>query len=129
MTSEAIIAFSGEASIVDLHLARLTAALGVQCRMVRVDQRNNVEAFVAGLCREGAPCIMVSARSLAALFQDTAIPPDVIAHIFACVQYVLVYGITPDARETDVIRHLTDGLVSSVVYLGSTRLFLPSECH
>ena len=120
MTSEAIIVFSGEASIIDRHLARLIAVLGAPFRMVRVDQRNNVEAFVAGLCREGAPCIMVSARSLAALFQETAIPPDVVAHMLACVPYVLVYGITPDARETDVIRHLTDGLVSSVVYLDRT---------
>src|SRR6266498_4586501 len=117
MTSEATIVFSGEASICDLHLARLTAALGAQCRMVRVDQRDNLEAFVAGLCQESVPCIMVSARSLAAIFQDTAIPPDVGAHMFACVPYVLVYGITPDERETYVVRHLTDGLVSSVIYL------------
>ena len=60
---------------------------------------------------------MVSARSLVALFQEPAISPDIVAHMLACVPYVLVYGITPDARETDVIRHLTDGLVSSVVYL------------
>jgi len=117
MTSEATIVFSGEASICDLHLGRLTAALGAQCRMVRVDQGDNLEVFVAGLCRETAPCIMVSARSLAAILQDTAIPSDVVAHMFACVPYVLVYGITPDERETYVVRHLTDGLVSSVIYL------------
>ena len=117
MTSEATIVFAGEASIVDLHLAHLTAALGAHCRMVRVDQRDTVEAFVASLCREGTPCIMISARSLAAIFQDTAIPPDVVAQMFACVPYVLVYGITPEARETDGIRHLTEGSVSSVVPL------------
>ena len=124
MTSEAIILSSGKASIIDRHLARLTAVLGAQFRMVQVDQRNNIEAFVAGLCRESAPCIMVSARSLVALFQEPAISPDIVAHMLACVPYVLVYGITPDARETDVIRHLTDGLISSVVYLDQ-----PDYCY
>jgi hypothetical protein len=117
MTSEAIIVFAGEASFVDLHLARLTEALGAPCRMVRVEQIDNLEAFVADLGRESVPCIMVSARSLAALLQDMAMPPDVVAHMLACVPYVLVYGITPDARETCVIRQLTDGLVSSVAHL------------
>jgi hypothetical protein len=117
MTSEAIILFSEKASIIDRHLARLTAVLGAQFRMVRVDQRNNAEAFFTGLCRESAPCIMVSARSLAAIFQATAIPPGVVAQMFACVPYVLVYGITPEAQEMDGIRHLTEGLVSSVVPL------------
>ena len=116
MTSEATLIFSGEASISDLHLVRLTTTLGAQCRMVQVDQRGKVEGFVAGLCRESAPCIMISTRSLAALVQDPSIPPEVVAQMFACVPYVLVYGITPHARETDGISHLTEGLVSSVVH-------------
>jgi hypothetical protein len=117
MTSEAIILFSGEASIYDLHLARLTEVLGPQCRMVQVDQVDHLEAFVTGLCRENSPCIMISARSLASILQNTVIPPDVVAHIFEYIPFVLVYGITPDEREISVIKHLTDGLVSSVVHL------------
>ena len=115
MLPEAIMLCSGEASMVDLHLARLTEALGVQCRMLHFNQVDNLETFLTGFCRESPACIMVSARSLAALLQDTTLSQDVITHIFECTKFILVYGITPDEREMSAVRYLTDGLISSVV--------------
>jgi hypothetical protein len=111
MTSKATILFSEEVSIFDLHLARLTEALGMQYRMVQIEHMNSLETFFAALC------IMMSASSLVALFKNTLIPPDIIARVFEYVPFILVYGITPNHMEVSAVRHLTDGLVSSVVHL------------
>jgi len=113
MTSKATIVFAREASILDLHLARLAEFFGIECRMVRIDGAGNLGKFLSHW--ENPPCIMTSARSLAVLFQEDAISPNIAAHLFERVPFVFVYGITPGAQETYAVRHLTDRVISSVV--------------
>src|SRR5262249_22277969 len=113
MVSEATIVSYREASLLDLHLARLTAFLGIQCRIMCVGEGDSFGKLIA--CRESSPCVMASARSLAAIFHDAAIPPDVVARLFEGVPFGLLYGVTPDEQETSAVRDLTNGMVSSVV--------------
>ena len=116
MTSAATILCAGEATSVDLHLAHLTTTLGMQCRMVCVDGINSLDGLLADFGRQGTTCLMVSAHSLEAILQNAVGSPDVMASIFACIKFVLVYGITPDPSETCITRRLTSGLVSSIVH-------------
>jgi hypothetical protein len=113
MDSEAIIVCYRKASLLDLHLASLTEFLGISYRTVCVGEGDTFGKLLS--CPQSSTCIMASARSLAAIFRDDAIPPDVVARIFERIPFVLVYGITSDEPETYAVRHLTDGLVSSVV--------------
>jgi hypothetical protein len=113
MASEAIIVCCREASPLDLHLARLTNFWGVKSRMICTGERDVLGKLLAD--PTGAACVMASARSLAAIFQDDAIPLDVVTRLFERIPFALVYGITPDAPETAAVRHLTEGLVASVV--------------
>src|SRR5712691_2570257 len=113
MVSEATIVCYRKASQLDLRLARLTAFLGIQYSTICVGEGNTFGKLLS--CQESFPFVMASARSLAAIFHDDAIPSDVVARLFERVPFVLVYGITPDEQETYAVRHLTDGVVSSVV--------------
>jgi hypothetical protein len=113
MNSEAAIVCYRKESSLDLHLARLTEFLGIQCRTVCIGEGDTFGKLLAG--QQSSTCVMASARSLAAIFHDNAIPWDVVARLFKHGPFVLVYGITPDEQETHVIRDLTDGVVSSVV--------------
>lgn len=113
MAFEATIVCYKEASLLDLHLARLIAFLGIQSNTICVGEGDTFGKLLSG--QESAKCVMASARSLAAIFHDDATPPDIVARLFERAPFVLVYGVTPDERETYAVRHLTDGLVSSVV--------------
>jgi hypothetical protein len=113
MASDAVIVFYREASPSALHLARMAELWGIPCRMTRIGCADDLGTFLAR--RESAPCVMVSARALAAIIQDKAMPPDVVAQICERVPFVFVYGVTPGAQETYTVRYLTDGLVPSVV--------------
>jgi hypothetical protein len=113
MVFEAIILCSGETAPIDRQLARLTEFWGIQTKTIDVgagDALSNVRS-----CLASSPCVMLSARSLAAIFQDAAISPEVAAGLFGRTPFVLVYGITPDEQESSAVRHLTKGAISSVV--------------
>ena len=113
MVSKVAIVYYRQASLIDLHLARLAEFLGVQYRMICLGEEDTFGKLLS--CQKKSTCIMASARSLAAIFHDDAMPPDVVARLFERAPFVLIYGVTPDEPETYAVRHLTNGLVSSVV--------------
>jgi hypothetical protein len=113
MVSKATIIFYREASPLDLNLARLAEFFGVQYSMVDIDDGDSFGKLPS--CQENSTCVMVSARSLAAIFSDNAFQSDVVARLLKHAPFALVYGVTPNAQDTYAVRHLTDGLVSSVI--------------
>jgi hypothetical protein len=113
MATEAIILCYKEASLLDLGLARLTEFLGIQYRTISLGGEDSFGKLLS--CQESSACVMASARSLAAIFHDVAIPPDLVTRLFERVPFVLVYGITPDEQGIYAVRHLSSGLISSVV--------------
>src|SRR5215467_3616674 len=113
MTSGAnIVLYRNEAPL-DLHLARLTESLGIQCSMIRLGDADGLGQSLYNL--ESSLCVMVSACSLAAVLQDERMSSEVIAHLFERIPFVLVYGITQDERQAYAVRYLTNGMVASVV--------------
>src|SRR5437762_10105809 len=112
MSPQAIILLYKVETPEDLHLARLTEFWGVQWKMVRLDLANELDKILSG--REIFSCLMVSARSLGAILQDRAIPPEFVGRLFERSPFVFVWGVTSGEPETLAVRHLTDGLVSTV---------------
>src|SRR5262249_21989009 len=113
MAAEATILCYKKASLLDLCLARLTEFLGIQYRTISLGGEDSFGQFLS--CQESSACVMASARSLAAIFHDDAIPPDLVTHLFERVPFVLVYGITPGEQGIYAVRHLSSRLISSVV--------------
>lgn len=113
MAAETTILCYEEASLLDLCLARLTEFLGIQYRTISLGGGDSFGQLLS--CQESSTCVMASARSLTAIFHDDTIPPDLVTRLFERVPFVLVYGITPDEQGTYAVRHLSSGLISSVV--------------
>ena len=111
MSAEAVIVLHREESPLDLHLARLTEFSGIRSRMIRVGQADELGKLV----EESPSCVMVSARSLAAISEDDVIFPEAVTRLFERVPFIFVYGITPSERETRVVTHLTEGLISAAI--------------
>src|SRR5437867_12017438 len=98
MFREATILLYKEESPVDVYLARLTEFWGVPCRMLRIGEADNPVAIFSP--RHSLPCVMVSARTLAAILHDEVAPREVVADLLERTPFVFIYGITPDGPET-----------------------------
>jgi len=118
MSSEATVLLHREQTSVDLHLCHLSEFWGVQCKMVHLGLVNHPGRMLSP--RHNLSCVMVSARTLAAILQDETICQEVVMDLLKQTPFVLIYGITPGEGETYAVRYLTDGLVSSAVSFDSS---------
>src|SRR5215470_11171139 len=113
MVSESAIVLGKDEARLEQHLCRLATLLGVQCRMISI---NGVDNFGTLASQGGSPaCLMVSARVLGTLFREDSMTAEVVTRLLERVPFVFVFGITPGPEETYAVRHLTNGLISSVV--------------
>jgi hypothetical protein len=112
MSSNATIAVYKEEASLDAKVSSLTRFWGIACNTVRFTNSREPEEFVSG--SQAPNCVMVSAASLAAILRDETISRDAVARAFENARFVLVYGITAGDEETFAVRHITNGLISSV---------------
>jgi hypothetical protein len=118
MFPQATILLHKEETSVDRHLAHLTDFWGVQCRMVHLGLVDHPAKILSA--QESVRCVMISARSLAAILEDETIPSEVVAHLLEQPPFVFIYGISPRESEVNAVRHLTGGLVSNAVSFDDT---------
>jgi hypothetical protein len=100
----------GEEASSDRRIAGLAAFLGLCTTIINVSQAPAPDAS-----RRSSDCVVVSARSLAAMLQDDSLAPEFASELFQSTRFVLVYGITGEETQTAAISSITDGLVSTVI--------------
>jgi len=111
MLAEPILVTYHEESQLEARMARLCDFAGAPCAVHRI---YGTEDFGRLLTTKPAPCVIVSGRSLAALFSDAAISREAAYSIFSEAASVLVFGVI-DNPMSAALGVLTNGLVSSVV--------------
>src|SRR5262249_4734617 len=87
----------------------------IRCPIFRLGRAASAEETFA---YDRARCVMVSARSLAAILQDPAISADSAEDLFNRTPFVLVYGINGDSSVGEGIRRITGGAVTRAVGFG-----------
>jgi hypothetical protein len=104
------IAIHGEEASSDRRIARLAAFLGLRTTVIKVSQASSLETS-----RRNSGCVVVSARSLAAMLRDESLAPEFASEFLHNARFVLVYGITGEETQTAAISSISDGLVSTVI--------------
>src|SRR5262245_37261186 len=104
MVFEAIILCSRETAPIDRQLARLTECCRIPTTTLGIGAGDALSNVLS--CLASSTCVMLSARSLAAILQDAVMTPDVAAGLFGRIPFVLVYGVTPEEQETSAVRSL-----------------------
>jgi hypothetical protein len=112
--AEATLLLYGDPASIDTGAARLVDFVGAPCRQMRLDRSEGAGAFAA--LDLSKTCIVIGASSLGRMFRDEAIAGRVKDALIRA-PFCIVYGITDGDRETEAVRAITDGLVSSVVRL------------
>lgn len=110
--AEATLLLYGDPASIDTGAARLVDFVGAPWMQMRLDRSEGAKAF-ADLDLSKA-CVVVGASSLGTMLRDEAIAGRV-KEALNRAAFCIVYGITDGERETEAVRSITDGLVSSVV--------------
>jgi hypothetical protein len=104
------IVIHGEEASSDRRIARLAAFLGLSTAVINVSQAPPPDAS-----RRSSDCVVVGARSLAAMLRDDCLASEFASELFHSARFILVYGITGEETQTAAISSITDGLVSTVI--------------
>lgn len=112
--AEATLLLYGDPASIDTVAARLVDFAGASCAQMRVDRSEGAERFAA--LDLSKACLVVGASSLSRMLRDEAVGGRV-KDALGRAAFCIVYGITDAAPETEAVRSITDGLVSSVVRL------------
>jgi len=114
VATEAVILTSPAPDAYDLNLAKLVRFLGLECKILRVEDRRLSLDYLNDSIPVESPCVMVNTSLLADLCAAGQKLDPLKSFIRSRKSFVLVYNVTPAEQQSAALADITDGLVSSV---------------
>jgi hypothetical protein len=115
LMSHATILCSPQITPLDVRVSRLTEFLGIESTVQTVGGAATSPPSEPGLLDRDHHCLMLSAASLGSLLESSGNSSDLLPRLLSRTRYLFVYGFHPTASDNRAVRHLTRGLVNSVV--------------
>jgi len=103
----------------DLALSRLVNHLGIDGRHIPLNFYLSHPNAVAREIAENGSCLSLSCSTLVKICANTATADTFKSLLMEKLSYLLIYGIRPDATQTQALGYLTDGIIKSVLSFGN----------
>jgi hypothetical protein len=116
-----VIPHKGEFSQSDARLVRLAQFLGIDCEPLFLENRSQNHAqYIANIVKSQGDCLVVNPKVIASWTGNLQQPGELISCLLSRFQSLLVYGVSEDPAQAELIRALSRGQLSSVQAIPSS---------
>jgi len=115
MPSEAIILTSHDNDPYDINLAKLANFLGVPVTCLKIKESRLSLEYLDRHCQDREPCLLVNTGTLSDVLSQKENALALNTFLESKKACVLFYNISPSSNQSTTLKHLSDGLITSVI--------------